>query len=41
MAMLLNGADCGPLNPLASMSKTFGRDSGLQRVRPLQLRCGD
>lgn len=29
---LVSGADCGPLNPLQSLSKQFDRDRGIQQV---------
>lgn len=33
MAALLGDASCGPVNPLATLSKTFQRDRSLQQVR--------
>ena len=29
---LISGADCGPLNPLQSLSKQFDKDRGIQQV---------
>ncbi|KAH9831276.1 TPR-like protein [Rhodofomes roseus] len=31
LPLLVNGADCGPVNPLQSLSKTFDRDRGIQQ----------
>jgi len=31
---LAGGADCGPVNPLAQLSKTFAHDRGAQQVSP-------
>ena len=31
-ALVGGGADCGPSNPLAQMSKQFGNDRGAQQV---------
>ena len=40
MAGLLADASCGPVNPLAQLSKTFQRDRSLQQVRRYRsLRC--
>ena len=33
LPMLINGADCGPANPLQSLAKRFDQDRGLQQVR--------
>ena len=33
LAALVNGADCGPLNPLQGLTKNFESDRGLQQVR--------
>jgi hypothetical protein len=30
--MLVGGADCGPSNPLQSLSKRFDQDRGVQQV---------
>lgn len=30
---LINGAECGPVNPLQSLSKQFDKDRGIQSVR--------
>ncbi len=32
LATLVNGADCGPINPLHGLTKNFDRDGGLQQV---------
>jgi hypothetical protein len=32
LATLVNGADCGPLNPLQGLTKNFDSDRGLQQV---------
>lgn len=32
-ASLVNGADCGPVNPLASLKNAYGQDRGLQQDR--------
>jgi hypothetical protein len=32
LATLVNGADCGPVNPLQSLTKNLGNDRGLQQV---------
>lgn len=29
---LAGGAECGPVNPLAQLSKTFAQDRGVQQV---------
>ncbi|OSX66466.1 hypothetical protein POSPLADRAFT_1053107 [Postia placenta MAD-698-R-SB12] len=31
LPMLVNGADCGPINPLRGLSKQFDRDRGIQQ----------
>ncbi|KAI0063624.1 hypothetical protein BV25DRAFT_1824189 [Artomyces pyxidatus] len=31
LPMLVSGADCGPINPLQGLAKTFDRDRGLQQ----------
>lgn len=31
--MLVNGADCGPVNPLQGLAKRFEQDRGVQQVR--------
>ncbi|THH15137.1 hypothetical protein EW146_g5294 [Bondarzewia mesenterica] len=33
LPMLVNGADCGPVNPLQGLTKRFDQDRGLQQVR--------
>jgi peroxin-5 len=33
LAMLVGGAECGPSNPLQSLSKRFDQDRGAQQVR--------
>ena len=33
LAMLVGGAECGPSNPLQSLSKRFDQDRGVQQVR--------
>ena len=35
MSALINGADCGPVNPLQGLSKQLDRDRGIQQVRQL------
>jgi hypothetical protein len=35
LPMLINGADCGPINPLQSLGKRFDQDRGIQQVRTL------
>jgi len=35
MSALINGADCGPVNPLQGLSKQLDRDRGIQQVRHL------
>jgi hypothetical protein len=35
LPLLVNGADCGPVNPLQSLGKRFDQDRGLQQVRLL------
>lgn len=32
LAALANGADCGPVNPLQSLTKSLENDRGLQQV---------
>jgi hypothetical protein len=32
LATLVNGADCGPVNPLQSLTKNLENDRGLQQV---------
>ena len=32
LPMLVNGADCGPVNPLQGLAKRFDQDRGLQQV---------
>ena len=32
LATLVNGADCGPLNPLQGLTKNLDNDRGLQQV---------
>jgi peroxin-5 len=32
LATLVNGADCGPLNPLQGLTKNLDSDRGLQQV---------
>jgi hypothetical protein len=32
LATLVNGADCGPVNPLQSLTKNLESDRGLQQV---------
>ena len=32
LAALMNGADCGPLNPLQGLTKNLHSDRGLQQV---------
>ena len=32
LATLVNGADCGPLNPLQGLTKILDSDRGLQQV---------
>lgn len=32
LPLLVNGADCGPVNPLQGLTKTFDRDRGVQQV---------
>lgn len=33
LPMLINGADCGPVNPLQGLVKRFDQDRGIQQVR--------
>lgn len=40
LAMLVGGAECGPSNPLQSLSKRFDQDRGVQQVRAGLLRGG-
>jgi hypothetical protein len=32
LPLLINNADCGPSNPLQSISKRFDQDRGIQQV---------
>lgn len=32
LPLLVNSADCGPVNPLQGLTKTFDRDRGVQQV---------
>lgn len=33
LPLLVNGAECGPSNPLQGLSKRFDQDRGIQQVR--------
>lgn len=37
LPLLVNGAECGPSNPLQGLSKRFDQDRGLQQVREYDL----
>lgn len=39
LPMLVNGADCGPSNPLQGLSKRFDQDRGIQQVSRRPLAC--
>lgn len=32
LPMLVNGAECGPVNPLQGLAKRFDQDRGIQQV---------
>jgi hypothetical protein len=37
LATLVNGADCGPLNPIQGLTKNLDSDRGLQQVHALEM----
>lgn len=41
LPMLVNGAECGPSNPLQGLSKRFDQDRGIQQVRTSQCTPSD
>ena len=37
LATLVNGADCGPLNPLQGLTKNLDSDRGVQQVHTTRM----